>query len=184
MNLFAAAVKIRALIGVSLVATMVGCASTSEHRSTGQFIDDATIATKIEASLLADEVTDGLDIEVEVNRGRVQLSGFADSAQEVERASEIARNTKGVNSVDNVLKIAEGGRSAGQYLDDKVLVGKVNAALASAPNVSALDIKVEVHRGVVVLGGFVGSTEERVSAGQVTHDVPGVKSVENGLKVR
>lgn len=184
MNVLATAAKIKTLLGVSVVAIVVGCASTDERRSTGQFIDDATITTKIEASLLADAVTDGLDIEVEVNRGRVQLTGFADSSAEVERAGEISRNTKGVSSVDNELRIAEEGRSAGQYIDDKVLVGKVNAALVGAEDVSALDIQIEVNRGVVILGGFVGSSKERNAAGQATRAVAGVKSVENELKIR
>ena len=184
MNILTTATKIRAISAVFLLATIVGCASTDERRSTGQYIDDATITTKIEASLLADKVTDGLDIEVEVNRGRVQLTGFADSAEEVERAGEIARNTKGVNSLDNDLRIAEGNRSTGQYIDDKVLVGKVNAALVNEEEVRVLDIQIEVNRGVVVLGGFVGSAKERSAAGSAAEKVPGVKTVENKLKVR
>ena len=157
-------VKSKGYLGVLLVAFLAGCAGTAEHRSTGQYIDDSTIATKIKSTLLADKLTDGLDIEVEVNRGKVQLTGFADSAEEVRRAGEIAKKTKGVNAVDNELRVAEGARRAGQYLDDKVLVGKVNAALVKAPDVSALDIKVEVNRGIVVLGGFVKSANERKAA--------------------
>ncbi|MFK8020484.1 MAG: BON domain-containing protein [Pseudomonadales bacterium] len=179
-----AIVKSKVFSGVLLAALLTGCAGTAEHRSTGQYIDDSTIATKIKSTLLADKLTDGLDIEVEVNRGKVQLTGFADSTEEVRRAGEIAKKTKGVSAVDNELRVAEGSRRAGQYIDDKVLVGKVKAALVKAPDVSALDIKVEVNRGIVVLGGFVKSANERNAALRVTKLVNGVVEVENNIDIR
>lgn len=84
---------------------LYGCASTSEHRSTGQYIDDAAITSKVKAQLLHDSVTEGLNVDVETSRGTVQLSGFVDNEDEKDRAGAIARNVAGVKSVKNDLVV-------------------------------------------------------------------------------
>lgn len=78
-----------------------GCAATSTTQSTGQYIDDAAITTKVKSELLADERVKALHIEVETYKGTVQLSGFAGSAQEAQAAVEIAQKVPGVRAVKN-----------------------------------------------------------------------------------
>lgn len=71
-------------------------------------IDDATITTKVNASLAADKDLSAIKIDVDTQNGVVTLSGPAPSATARERASEIARSVKGVNSVNNQLTIKAG----------------------------------------------------------------------------
>lgn len=71
-------------------------------------IDDATITTKVNASLAADKDLSAIKIDVDTRDGVVTLSGPAPSATARERASEIARSVKGVNSVNNQLTIKAG----------------------------------------------------------------------------
>ncbi len=78
-----------------------GCAATSTKESTGQFVDDAAITTKVKAKLVEDPVVSGLRISVETYKGIVQLSGFANSRAEINQAEEIAKQTEGVRSVRN-----------------------------------------------------------------------------------
>jgi hyperosmotically inducible protein len=82
---------------------LYGCAATPEHRSTGRYIDDAAITTKVKAKLLEDSLTEGLKVDVDTYRGPVQLSGFVDSDRQRERAREIAQNVAGVKLVRNDL---------------------------------------------------------------------------------
>ena len=171
-------------ITMLLALVLQGCTSTNGHRSTGEVIDDAGISTKIKTALLTDRTTDGLDIEIEIDEGRVQLNGFADSAEELKRAEEIARGTKGVVSVQNNLRVAENSRSVGRYIDDKVLVARVNGALAKDPEADAIDIEVEVNRGVVMLGGYVDTKAEVRAAEAAAKRVEGVEQVINNLQVR
>ena len=100
----AALVLIVALTGGTAV-TVTGCAETSTHESTGQYVDDSAITSKVKAKLLNDSVTHGLQIDVDTYKGAVQLSGFVDSAQEKARAEELAHSVDGVKSVDNALKV-------------------------------------------------------------------------------
>ncbi len=88
---------------VLLGGTVGGCASTSEHESTGQYIDDAAISTKVKAKLLHDSLTEGLKVDVNTNSGVVQLSGFVDSNDQRERADALAHSVGGVRSVRNDL---------------------------------------------------------------------------------
>ncbi len=83
------------------VAAMIGCAGSKNQRSTGEYIDDATITTKIKSAFASDPVVDALDIKVKTFRGNVQLSGFADTSEQAVRAEEIAEGVEGVESVEN-----------------------------------------------------------------------------------
>lgn len=86
-----------------------------------------------------------------------------------------------------VLTACAGGasqRSAGQSLDDGVLVGRVKSALISNDETKARQINVEVYRGEVQLNGFVDSEAARTAANATANKVEGVKSVRNNLQIR
>jgi osmotically-inducible protein OsmY len=86
-----------------LTAAFVACASTSKHESTGEWVDDSVITTKVKSLLAADDFLKSFEISVETHKGTVQLSGFVDSQQAVNKAGEIARGVNGVKSVKNDL---------------------------------------------------------------------------------
>jgi len=86
-----------------LIATFVACASTSKHESTGEYIDDSVITTKVKSGLAADDFLKSFQISVETYKGVVQMSGFVDSQKAVDTAGQIARSVKGVTSVKNDL---------------------------------------------------------------------------------
>jgi hyperosmotically inducible periplasmic protein len=78
-----------------------GCASNKTHESTGQFVDDAAITTKVKAKFLEDPLVSGLRISVETYKGIVQLSGFANSRAEIKQAGALAQQVDDVQSVRN-----------------------------------------------------------------------------------
>jgi osmotically-inducible protein OsmY len=88
-----------ALAGTSLLA----CSETPTRESTGQYVDDAAITTKVKAALVKDQSLAGFQIGVETYKNVVQLSGFVDSPRRAERAQEVARSVEGVRSVRNDL---------------------------------------------------------------------------------
>ncbi len=83
----------------SLVST--GCAVTSGQSSVGQFVDDATITTRVKARFADDKQVSAMRINVETLKGVVQLSGFATSQAEKDKAAAIARSVPDVRSVQN-----------------------------------------------------------------------------------
>ena len=88
-----------------LIATFLACASTAPRESTGEYVDDSVITTKVKSLLAADDFLKSFQIGVETFKGTVQLSGFVGSQQAVDKASEIARSVKGVASVKNDLVV-------------------------------------------------------------------------------
>ena len=98
-------IVVRYFVVLLLIATFVGCATTSKHESTGQYVDDSVITTKIKSQLAADDFLKSFEISVETYKGTVQLSGFVDSQKAIDKAGEIARGVKGVKSVKNNLNV-------------------------------------------------------------------------------
>ncbi|HOE16483.1 MAG TPA: BON domain-containing protein [Syntrophorhabdaceae bacterium] len=86
-----------------LIATFVACASTRTQESTGEYIDDSVITTKVKALLAADDFVKSFQIGVETHKGIVQLSGFVNSKSASDKAGQITRSVKGVTSVKNDL---------------------------------------------------------------------------------
>jgi len=94
---------IGSLILIMFVAALVACASTSKHESTGEYVDDSVITTKVKSKLAADDFLKSFQISVETFKGTVQLSGFVNTIKAVDKAVEIAHSEKGVKYVKNDL---------------------------------------------------------------------------------
>ena len=78
-------------------AAFVACAST------GEYVDDSVITTKVKSLLAADDFLKSFQISVETYKGVVQLSGFVNSQAAVDKAVEIAKSVQGIKSVKNDL---------------------------------------------------------------------------------
>ena len=85
--------------------TILGCAGDRTTRSTGQAVDDSVLANKVKVALYADQTAPGTQIEVEVFKGVVQLSGFVDNAAQAQKAVQIAREVDGVKEVRNNMMV-------------------------------------------------------------------------------
>jgi osmotically-inducible protein OsmY len=94
---------IRRCVYAILVSAALACASSPSHESTGQFVDDSTITTKVKAELAGDDFFKSFKIGVETYKGVVQLSGFVDSRTAFERAQFVASKVNGIASVRNDL---------------------------------------------------------------------------------
>ena len=67
----------------------------------GAVLDDSVVTVKVKTALMTNDQTKANQIAVTTNKGVVQLSGFVDSADEQARATSVARNVEGVQSVVN-----------------------------------------------------------------------------------
>ena len=98
-------IVIHGLVLLMLIATFVACASTPKRESTGEYVDDSIITTKVKSLIAKDDFLKSFQISVETYKGTVQLSGFVVSQKAVDKAGEIARSVKGVISVKNDLVV-------------------------------------------------------------------------------
>lgn len=95
----------RRFLAVSAVMLLGACAGTPSRESTGEYIDDTAITSKVKAALLKDKQVSGLAISVETFKGTVQLSGFANTAEERTRAVELAQAVPGVGRVTDDIRL-------------------------------------------------------------------------------
>jgi hypothetical protein len=89
--------------GLALGALAGGCASTPTSDSTGQYVDDTVITTKVKSALLGDDAVKSFAVSVETAKGVVQLSGFVDTSAQRSAAGRDASAVLGVKSVQNNL---------------------------------------------------------------------------------
>jgi hyperosmotically inducible periplasmic protein len=86
-----------------LLTAFTAHAEDPAKRSTGAYLDDKVVTTKVKAALLKDPEVKGLQVNVETRKGVVQLSGFVDKPEQVSRATEVTKGVEGVKSVKNDL---------------------------------------------------------------------------------
>ncbi|WP_260295405.1 BON domain-containing protein [Sedimenticola hydrogenitrophicus] len=92
------------LLAITL-ASVIGCTSTAKQESTGEYIDDTVITTKVKAAILDEPTLKSAEINVETFKGVVQLSGFVNSRSDINKAVEITQGIKGVTSVENSMQV-------------------------------------------------------------------------------
>ncbi|MEO8768131.1 MAG: BON domain-containing protein [Nitrosospira sp.] len=97
--------SVHTVIMVSLFLSMLGCASTSTTESTGEYIDDSVITTKVKAAIFNEPTLKSTEINVKTFKGIVQLSGFVSSQADISRAMEVAKTIVGAKFVRNSLYV-------------------------------------------------------------------------------
>jgi osmotically-inducible protein OsmY len=73
--------------------------------STGSLFTDSWITTQIKTAYLNDEIVSGFSIHIETVDGKVYLQGIVKSSEQRYRAKDLARNTKGVTAVVDLLQV-------------------------------------------------------------------------------
>lgn len=100
------------LIVASMMAigalTGAGCAVGGGQSTAGQYVDDATITTRVKARMAEDPNVSAMRISVETLNGTVQLSGFATTQAEKDRAAVLARAVPEVKDVRNNILVRPG----------------------------------------------------------------------------
>jgi hypothetical protein len=95
-----------ALTGILAVSWFTfGCAGSRTSDSTGQYVDDTAITTKVKSALLGDEAVKSFEIKVETFKGVVQLSGFVDTEDQRAAATRDAMAVGGVKDVKDNLTL-------------------------------------------------------------------------------
>jgi hyperosmotically inducible periplasmic protein len=72
---------------------------------------------------------------------------------------------------------------AGESPDDAAITASVKAKLVADRATSLTRVDVDTSGGTVYLNGAVDSAEQKLQAGQIARQAPGVKGVVNNLQV-
>ena len=176
--------KVRGFYECLVVAGLLVLAACAET--------DAGITTKVKSKLAADDVVKAHQIDVTTADHVVTLTGNVDTEDAKERAIQLARETKGVNDVHDMISVrtAQGAgeapdmnRSPGTVIDDATITMNVKTKLLSDDLVKGTHIDVDTRAGVVYLTGTVGSDAERDQAVKLARETEGVHDVQANLTV-
>ena len=92
------------LLASALLMPLSGFAADSDSVKTE--LKDSVITTKIKAGFAKDKLVSATQVKVETdNAGVVKLSGTAKTKAEADQAVTLAKNVKGVTSVENNIQI-------------------------------------------------------------------------------
>src|SRR5262245_25401041 len=164
-------------IGLVLIAALAGCAETK----------DATVTGTVKTKLAADDQVKAGEINVNTTNGVVTLTGNIDSQAAKDRAMQIARETRGVTEVKDMISVREGAasgdarspsRTIGERVDDAGITAKVKSRLLDDPGTHGLKIDVDTREGVVYLTGSIPGSVERDKAVQIARATEGVRDVQ------
>lgn len=162
--------------------------------SMAQRFEDATLTATVKSKLLWSSVTEALNIEVDSREGVVTLKGRAQSPEAKEVAGNLAINTDGVVTVNNLISISAADSIASRVdpqinspveeMSDVWITSKVKSSLIYSRNLDGLSIKVDTKSGLVSLNGVVANYAEKELAVEIARNIRGVKGVNaDALKV-
>jgi len=89
---------------LALLGALSGCQSTT-GKTAGQTMSDASITTAVQAKLTSDRLSNFPRIDVDTERGVVNLSGVVETEAQRARAERLALQVNGVVRVNNNLQI-------------------------------------------------------------------------------
>jgi osmotically-inducible protein OsmY len=98
------------LLGAAAVLAFSGCKSSSNSSSASggseaKKVNDRGIVSDIKSELNRDPVYKFDDVNVTSAEGVVQLSGFATTEEQKQRATQLAQNVPGVTKVENAIAL-------------------------------------------------------------------------------
>ena len=74
-------------------------------KTAGRNIDDTTITATVQSKLTQDRMSNFAKVDVDTERGVVNLNGVVKSADQKARAAQLASQVEGVRRVNNQLQV-------------------------------------------------------------------------------
>ena len=131
---------IKIFISLSMLLIYTGCAQVAvggiskgvlvakEERTVGTFIDDTVIAARLKNLYFNNNEKIFFNVDVEVNEGRVLLTGTVETSDIRIEATKLAWGISDVVTVINEIQISDNDNIL-DYADDLVITTKINAKL-------------------------------------------------------
>jgi hyperosmotically inducible periplasmic protein len=97
---------IKTFAAAALAVCFCAFPALSQAESFKEAVKDSLITARIKAEMAKDKTVSASTIKVETDaNGMVQLSGTAKTKAEKDKAASLAKGVKGVNTVDNKIKV-------------------------------------------------------------------------------
>ena len=186
---------IKIFISLSILLIYSGCAQVAvggisksvlvakEERTVGTFIDDTVIAAKLKNLYFNNNEKIFFNVDVEVNEGRVLLTGTVETSDIRIEATKLAWGISEVVTVINEIQISDSDNVL-DYADDLVITTKINAKLLINKEINNLNYNIDTVNKIVYVIGIAQNKNELANVIDIINSVYGVKEVINYVRLK
>ena len=186
---------IKIFISLSILLIYSGCAQVAvggisksvlvakEERTVGTFIDDTVIAAKLKNLYFNNNEKIFFNVDVEVNEGRVLLTGTVETSDIRIEATKLAWGINDVVTVINEIQISDNDNIL-DYADDLVITTKINAKLLINKEINNLNYNIDTVNKIVYVIGIAQNKNELANVIDIINSVYGVKEVINYVRLK
>ena len=186
---------IKIFISLSILLIYPGCAQVAvggisksvlvakEERTVGTFIDDTVIAARLTNLYFNHNEKIFFNVDVEVNEGRVLLTGTVETSDIRIEATKLAWGISDVVTVINEIQISDNDNIL-DYADDLVITTKINAKLLINKEINNLNYNIDTVNKIVYVIGIAQNKNELANVIDIINSVYGVKEVINYVRLK
>ena len=186
---------IKIFISLSILLIYTGCAQVAvggisksvlvakEERTVGTFIDDTVIAARLKNLYFNNNEKIFFNVDVEVNEGRVLLTGTVETSDIRIEATKLAWGISDVVTVINEIQISDNDNIL-DYADDLVITTKINAKLLINKEINNLNYNIDTVNKIVYVIGIAQNKNELANVIDIINSVYGVKEVINYVRLK
>jgi len=186
---------LKIFLSLSLLIIYTGCAQVAvggisksvlvakEERTVGTFIDDSIIAAKLKNLYFNQNEKIFFNVDVEVNEGRVLLTGTVETSDIRIEATKLAWGVNDVVTVINEIQISDNDNIL-DYADDLVITTKINAKLLLKKEINNLNYNIDTVNKIVYVIGIAQNKKELESVIDIIGSVYGVKEIINYVRLK
>jgi osmotically-inducible protein OsmY len=155
---------------------------SKEDRSIGTYVDDALIKAQLKNEYFSTNETIFFNVDVEVNEGRVLLTGTVETSDLRIEATRRAWGIVGVTSVLNELQISNSD-SILDYADDLIISTKIRAKILLDSNINNLNFSIETVNSIVYILGIAQNQKEVNHILEIINSVYGVEEIIDYIRI-
>lgn len=146
-------------VPVVLAGAGTGAVVVAQERSPGDAIDDTVIRAEINRLWLAENAGMYRGLNLNVQEGRVLITGAVKTPQQRIDAVRLAWQVDGVREVHEEVQLGDGG-GVGGYATDSYIATTLRGALTLDPDIRSINFSIEVENRVVYLIGIARDQQE------------------------
>ncbi|MDN3030890.1 MAG: BON domain-containing protein [Candidatus Tisiphia sp.] len=161
--------------------------AVAKDQSITETIDDVKISAKIKASFIKNSFRElYTKIKVEVEQGRVLLTGIIDKKEDALKAVELVWDVTGVSEVINELIIDKKSDHFDlvQYTKDAMITSQIKARLFIKRDIKWVNYTIITVNNIVYIFGIARSEEELEMVTSIASQINGVERVICHVKMK
>jgi osmotically-inducible protein OsmY len=170
-------------VGMAIGAGATAANMAMEERGFGNAVRDNVIWTDINGRMLNKDPKLFRNVNLQVQEGRVLLTGFVQRPEDRVEATRIAWEPDGVREVINNVKLGR-SRDFGDVSQDQFLIQEINLKLLLDRDIRQSNYSVDCIRSTVYLMGVARTPAELQRVIDHVRDVPYVRAVVSHVRVR